>query len=75
MIWCRAPDGLRLIEKTYVCSRCPKCNDSRVVTFLSVELKDLMENGRQINCMCSACNEIWPITPTERASLERQLTV
>jgi hypothetical protein len=68
-----AQAGPRVIGKTYVSSRCPKCNDSRVVSFLNVELADIFNTGRPVNCMCSACNEIWPITPAERTALQREL--
>ena len=58
-------------DRMYVSSKCPKCNDSRVVSFLRVEVLDMVRARRPINCMCGACNEIWPITPVERASLEQ----
>jgi hypothetical protein len=56
-------------EKTYVVSKCPKCNNSRTVPFLRVELLDLLGTGRPINCMCAPCNQVWPITQAERAAL------
>jgi hypothetical protein len=62
-----------VVEKMYVSSKCPKCNGARVVTFLRVELLDMITARRPVNCMCGACNEIWPITPAERAVLEQDL--
>ncbi len=62
-----------LIEKTYVSTRCSKCNASRVVPFLRIELLELLSTGRPINCACAKCGEIWPITKAERAALQREL--
>jgi hypothetical protein len=48
-------------------------NDSRVVPFLRVELLELLSTSRPIDCICAACNQIWPITQIERAAVQREL--
>ncbi len=62
-----------MIDKMHVSSKCPKCHGARVVTFLRLELWGLISARRPINCMCAACNEIWPITPVERIAVERDI--
>lgn len=62
-----------MTETLSISSRCPNCNDSRVVKFLRSELSSMLHTGRRIECYCGSCNKVWPLTEVERANLQRDL--
>jgi hypothetical protein len=62
-----------MMETVAISSRCPQCNDSRVVRFLRVELTELLTSGREIGCWCASCDEKWALNQTERAAVQRDI--
>jgi len=59
-------------ETVAVSSRCPQCNDSRVVKFLRAELAELLSTGQDINCWCGSCDKHWALNRAERADVQRE---
>jgi hypothetical protein len=57
-----------------ISSKCPKCEQSRVVTYLCSELADRLRTGEAIEVMCVTCSETWPLTDKERDATAEGLT-
>ena len=56
-------------------SVCPKCKDvRRQEGFSSRSLLRLLQRNQLIEAYCVVCDELWPISVSERAALVRALT-
>ena len=56
-------------------SVCPKCKDvRRQEGFSSRSLLRLLQRNQLIEAYCVVCDELWPISVSERAALARALT-
>ena len=62
-----------MLETVTIASRCPHCNDSRVLKFPKAELTEMLGADREIDCWCSSCDRMWPLGASERAEVQRDL--
>jgi hypothetical protein len=49
-----------------ISSKCPKCGQSRVVSYPRSELTERLRTGEAIEVMCITCSETWPLADKER---------
>ena len=54
-------------------SKCPTCMRDQAQGYSRGDLRRLMGRGHPVEAYCMMCDEYWPLSPPERASLMAEL--
>ncbi|MBV9725032.1 MAG: hypothetical protein JO299_07645 [Gammaproteobacteria bacterium] len=66
--------GNPFFDSTPFMSICPRCNEPRLqLGYSRWGLLTRLEGDRPIEAGCVICDQLWPITPSERMALAREL--